>query len=111
MILKEMLKKLLILKHGTESCEHLARIPSNELYFRVLRENIEKEYSKYQDDLNEERYNEFIEEIFELYKRYKLNLDKSVKREYGKIYADSSEELVNLLHKYNLKCRKCTMIL
>lgn len=100
---KEFVKKVLVHKHGTDSCKRLADIPTCELTFSIIRENVEREYSKYKDKLTEEQYKKFIEEIFHIYKEYKINLDKAEEKAYGKIYGDYGEKIAETINKYGIR--------
>ena len=102
----KIIKEALVQLHGTENGKRLADMPSTELMFSILRENVENEYSKYRKDMSEEQYHQYIEEIFQIYKEYKLNLDKVEEKDYGKIYGDYAEKIVVVNQKYGLRAQK-----
>lgn len=102
-IFMELAKKTLVKLHGTDSCKRLADMPPCELTFSVLRENVEREYSKYKGKLPDEQYQHLIEEIFQIYKEYKLSLDKAEEDVYGKIYGDYAERISETIKKYGVK--------
>lgn len=99
----ELVKKSLVKLHGTDSCKRMANMPATDVLFSILRENIENIYSKYKGKLPDEQYEQFIEDIFQIYKEYKLSLDKVEEREYGKLYGDYAERVLTIIHKYGVK--------
>lgn len=102
-IFYELIKKMLVKKHGTDSCKRCAEMPTCELTFSLIRNNVERDYSKYKDKLPVDKYEQFIEEIFQIHKDYKLNLDKADEKSYGKIYGDCAQKIVEVKHKYGIK--------
>ena len=104
--MKNLIKKILIKLHGTDSCKTMADMPASEIVFSIIRESVEKEYSKYKSQLSEEQYEHYIEEIFQIYKEYKLHLDKVKEDEYKKVYGDYAEKLLSINNKYGVKTKR-----
>lgn len=98
----ESAKERLVQLYGTENCKRLIKMPSSESAFSVLKKNVEREYSKYKDELPEEQYQQFIEEIFETFKEYKASLEKAEERYYGEVYGDYAVKIVEVKRKYGL---------
>lgn len=98
----DLAKESLVKSYGTRNCKILVRMPSSEAAFSALRNNIEREYSKYKDKLPDEQYHQFIEEIFEIFKEYKSNLEKAEEKYYGDIFGVCAMELAEIVCKYGL---------
>ena len=98
-----LVEKMLISKNGTEHCKEMASVPTNEMYFATLRDNVEKNFAKYENELTVEEYADFLDEVFEIHKEYKLAIDNASEKEYSQTYLDYAKKLVAVKHKYNLK--------
>lgn len=100
---REIVKKELVKFHGTDSCKRVAEAPSSEVYFCELRKSVERNYAKYKELLPEDEYLRFIDEIYDIYKEYKIRLDKSDEEEYGKIMGDSAEKIADVIREHGLE--------
>lgn len=98
----ELAKERLIQLYGTGSCKKLVNMPSSETAFSALRKNIEREFSKYKDDLTEDQYQQFIENILEAFREYKISLENEEEESYGKIYGDFAVEIMKIKEMYGV---------
>lgn len=98
----ESAKEKLIQLYGTKNCKTLARMPSSEAAFSALRRSIEREFSKYKDKLPEDQYQQFIEEVFEIFKEYKINLESVGEESYGQIFGEYAVKIMEIKEKYGV---------
>lgn len=98
----ESAKEKLIQLYGTKNCKTLARMSSSETAFSALKRNIEREFSKYKDKLPEEEYQQFIEEVFEIFKEYKLSLENVDEESHGQIFGDYAVKIAEIKEKYGV---------
>lgn len=98
----ESAKERIIQLYGTESCKKLVNMPSSEEAFSVLKKRIESEFSKYKEKLPEEEYQQFIEEVFEIFKEYKINLESVGEESYGQIFGEYAVKIMEIKEKYGV---------
>lgn len=101
----ELAKEALVKLHGTESCKRAAQTPTNDLYFALLRKHVEETYAKYKSELPKHQYEQLLDDVFAVYKNYKLELDNATEEQYGNIYGNCAEKLVETIHKYGLNAK------
>lgn len=98
----ELAKERIIQLYGTENCSILVNMTSSEEAFSVLKRNIRREFSKYEDDLAEEQYQQFIEEIFGTFIEYKISLESVCEDSYGQIFGDYAVKITQIKKKYGV---------
>lgn len=98
----ESAKERIIQLYGTESCKKLVNMPSSEEAFSILKKRIENEFSKYKEKLPEEEYRQFIKEIFEAFKEYKVSLENVDEEPYGQIFGDYAVKIMKTKEKYGV---------
>ncbi|WP_279003680.1 MULTISPECIES: hypothetical protein [Bacillota] len=87
---------------GSSKC--VAGIPkcAMPVYTKILRANVEKEYSKYRSYLNDSEYERFIEDVYNLYMDYKERLDNTDEENYVRTFRNKAVDLVILIKSYGL---------
>lgn len=98
----ESAKERLIQLYGAKNCKILVRMPSSEEAFSALRRSIEREFSKYKEKLPEDQYQQFIEEVFEIFKDYKSSLENVDEESYGQIFGDYAVKIAEIKEKYGV---------
>lgn len=98
----ELAKEKLVQLYGIENCKILVKMPSTESAFSALRMNVEREFSKYEDILPKEQYHQLIEEIFEIFKEYKISLESTDEASYGEVFGDYAVKIAEIKSKYGI---------
>lgn len=98
----ESAKERIIQLYGTESCKKLVNMSSSEEAFSVLKKRIENEFSKYKYKLPEDQYQQFIEEVFEIFKEYKVSLESVGEESYGQIFGEYAVKIMEIKEKYGV---------
>ncbi len=98
----DLAKEKVVQLYGTKNCKKLVNMPSSEKAFSELKRAIEREYSKYKDDLSDEQYQQFVEEIYEIFKEFKINLENEEEKYYGDIYGCYTVKVADVKLKYGI---------
>ena len=72
------------------------------IYKKLMRESVEKEYEKYRPYLEEEEYSHFVDDVFNVYWSYKMELDKVEEPEYTEVFRDFGVILMKTIKSYGL---------